>query len=77
MEEFDDDTKARKRRRRSIRNLRRQSGIVPFSLGEEPSSDEQPQAISEYQKSLVARKTVIGVSYQVQHKLGCTVTEDG
>ena len=52
MEESDADTKARKRRRRSIRNLRRQSGIVPFSLGEEPSSDEQSQAISEYHIAL-------------------------
>ena len=27
--------------------------------------------------SLVVRKPVLGVSDQVQHKLGCTVTEDG
>ena len=30
-----------------------------------------------YQLSWVVRKPVIGVSDQVQHKLGCTTTEDG
>ena len=40
MEDADDDVQSRKRRRRSIRNLRRQSGIVPFCLNEEPPADE-------------------------------------
>ena len=31
----------------------------------------------QYKRSLVVRKPVFGVSDQVKHKLGCTVTEDG
>ena len=41
MEDTDDEVTSRKRRRRSIRNLRRKSGIVPFCLNEEKTEVEQ------------------------------------
>ena len=65
MDDPDDDVKARKRRRRSIRNLRRQSGIVPFSLGEEASTEEQNETTSKYHMSCDAIKPVEGVSDQI------------
>ena len=38
--EDDDEVTSRKRRRRSIRNLRRKSGVVPFCLNEEKADLE-------------------------------------
>lgn len=53
MDDAEEDAKARKQRRRSIRNLRRKSGIVPFSLNEEPSGVEHPDLNGRYQCHLL------------------------
>ena len=47
--EDDDEVASRKRRRRSIRNLRRKSGVVPFCLNEEKIDIEPCESSGKFQ----------------------------
>ena len=65
----------------SLEDARKQSPAVDRIITEIIDRNKQdpikPGMLKHYQMSLVLRKPVFGVSDQVQHKQGCTVTEDG